>query len=136
MDRRDFLKTSAIGGAAAALSSCGHPEAPLVRFLPDEELVPGVAKWKPSLCPACRAGCGVLVRVMEGDAEVTRDGGNGVVRMRLAKKLDGNPRHPISQGRFYPRGQGAIQLTYHPDRITRPLVRVGARGSGEYKPLD
>ncbi|MPY87280.1 MAG: molybdopterin-dependent oxidoreductase [Luteitalea sp.] len=136
MDRRNFLKTSTVGGAAAALSSCGHPEAPLVRFLPDEELVPGVATWKPSVCPGCRAGCGVLVRVMEGDAEVIRNGQHGVVRMGVAKKLEGNPEHPISQGRLCPRGQAAIQLTYHPDRLGHPLERVGARGSGEYKPLD
>src|SRR6185295_15253338 len=34
-----------------------------------------------------------------------------------------------------PRGQAAIQLTYHPDRITGPLKRSGARGSGEWKPV-
>src|SRR2546425_11304966 len=32
-----------------------------------------------------------------------------------------------------PRGQAAIQITYHPDRITHPLRRSGARGSGQFQ---
>jgi anaerobic selenocysteine-containing dehydrogenase len=32
-----------------------------------------------------------------------------------------------------PRGQAAIQITYHPDRLTHPMKRTGARGTGEYK---
>ena len=39
--------------------------------------MPGVATWKPSICPLCNAGCGVIARVMEGDAEVFRNGQAG-----------------------------------------------------------
>ncbi len=133
MERRDFIKISAITGVTAALSSCGHPEHQLIRFVPEENFVPGVAVWKPSICPGCQAGCGVLARVMEGDAEVVRNNQLGLIRMGLAKKLEGNPDHPISQGKLCPRGQAAIQITYHPDRITDPLKRVGPRGSGQFQ---
>src|SRR5215217_145975 len=98
MDRRDFIKLTAITGTSATLASCGNPEHQLIRFIPDEDLVPGVAQWKPSICPACPAGCGLHVRVMEADAEVTRNGQAGVVRMNVAKKLEGNPAHPINHG--------------------------------------
>jgi anaerobic selenocysteine-containing dehydrogenase len=135
MDRRSFIKLTAVTGTSATLASCGNPEHQLIRFVPDEEHVPGVAEWKPGLCPLCRAGCGVLVRVMEGDAEVVRGGVTGLVKMGLAKKLEGNPAHPISQGKLCARGQAAIQITYHPDRIAHPLKRSGPRGSGQFQEI-
>ena len=55
--------------------------------------------------------------------------------MSLAKKMDGNASHPVSQGKLCPRGQASIQITYHPDRIIQPLKRRGARGSGDYQPV-
>ena len=64
MDRRAFIKLTAITGTSAAVASCGVPEHQLIRFVPEEELVPGVAEWKPSVCPLCASGCGVNVRVM------------------------------------------------------------------------
>src|SRR4051794_11362148 len=133
MDRRDFIKLTAVTGASTTLASCGNPEHQIIRFIPDEEHVPGVAEWKPSQCPLCQAGCGVLVRIIEGDAEVVRNGQTGLMRMGLAKKLEGNPAHPISQGALCARGQAAIEITYHPDRITHPLKRTGPRGSGQFQ---
>jgi anaerobic selenocysteine-containing dehydrogenase len=70
--------------------------------------------------------------VMEGDAEVFRNGQAGVIRMGLVKKLEGNPEDPISQGKLCARGQAALQVTYHPDRLDRPRKRSGERGSGQY----
>ena len=135
MERRDFFKISAITGAAAALDGCGNPEQQLIRFIPDEDLEPGVATWKPSLCTLCPAGCGLLVRVMQGDAEVVRGGKLGLVRMGLAKKLEGNPQHPVNRGKLCARGQAGLQVTYNPDRVRHPLKRVGARGAGEFQEI-
>ena len=133
LDRRQFIKVTAVTGTTAALASCGNPENQIVRFIPEDDFVPGVAVWKPSICPLCPAGCGVIARVMDGDAEVFRNGQPGVIRMGLVKKLEGNPRDPISQGKLCARGQAAIQVTYHPDRIANPLKRSGPRGSGQYQ---
>lgn len=135
MHRRDFMKFTALTGTSATLASCGSPEHRLMRLVPDEDLVPGVSAWKPSICPLCPAGCGVLVRVMEGDAEVVRNGKRGLMNMGLAKKIEGNPAHPVNQGKLCVRGQAAIQVTYHPDRITTPLKRAGERGSKQYKEI-
>ena len=135
MQRRDFLKISAITGAAATLDACGSPDHQLIRFIPEEDLIPGIATWKPSVCTLCPAGCGLLVRVMEGDAEVVRKGQLGLMQMGLAKKLEGNPAHPVNQGKLCPRGHAGLQVTYHPDRIRTPLMRSGARGSGQFKPI-
>lgn len=132
MDRRTFIKLTAITGTSATLASCGVPEHQIIRFVPDEELVPGLAEWKPSVCPLCSSGCGLNVRVMQADVETTRDGQQGVVRMGVAKKLEGHDKHPISQGGLCARGQAAIQVTYHPDRIVQPLKRSGNRGEGKF----
>ena len=135
MDRRHFIKLTAISGTTAALTACGNPENQIIRFIPEDDLVPGVATYKPSICPLCAAGCGVIARVMEGDAEVFRKGQAGVIRMALAKKLEGNPEDAISQGKLCARGQASIQITYHPDRLTHPMKRTGARGTGAFKEI-
>jgi menaquinone reductase, molybdopterin-binding-like subunit len=135
MERRDFFKIAALTGAAATLDSCGSPDHQLIRFVPEETLVPGIATWKPSLCTLCPAGCGLLVRVMQGEAEVVRKGQLGIIKMGLAKKLEGNPMHPVNRGKLCARGQAGLQVVYHPDRLRGPLKRTGERGSGAFQEL-
>jgi anaerobic selenocysteine-containing dehydrogenase len=132
MKRRTFLKLSAVGGAGSALAGCGHQATQLIRFIPDETLIPGVATWKPGVCTQCSAGCGVQVRVMQGDAGVFRNGQLGIMKMGLAKKLEGNPQHPVNHGKLCMRGEAGLQVTYNPDRIQHPLKRAGQRGSGQF----
>jgi anaerobic selenocysteine-containing dehydrogenase len=132
MKRRTFLKLSAVGGAGSALAGCGHQAAQLIRFIPDETLIPGVATWKPGVCTQCSAGCGLQVRMMAGDAEIVRNGQLGIMKMGLAKKLAGNPDHPVNRGKLCVRGEAGLQVTYNPDRIQHPLKRTGQRGSGQF----
>jgi menaquinone reductase, molybdopterin-binding-like subunit len=135
MDRRDFIKLTAITGTSATLASCGSPENQIIRFVPEDDIVPGIAEWKPSVCPLCGAGCGVTVRVMDADVDTVRNGQHGIVAMTVAKKLEGDPKHPISRGGLCARGQAAIQITYHPDRLRQPMKRTGSRGTGEFTPI-
>jgi len=135
MERRDFLKVSVLTGATAALSGCEKPAHTLVRFIPEEDLIPSVATWKPSVCTLCPAGCGLMVRVLPGEAEVVRNGKLGTIQMGLAKKLEGNPNHPVNWGKLCARGQAGLQITYHPDRVRSPLKRSGPRGSGSFQPV-
>ena len=123
MDRRQFIKVTAATGASATLTSCGNPENQLIRFIPEEELMPGISVMKPSICPLCPAGCGLLVRVMEGEAEVIRNGQPGLMKMGLAKKLEGNPAHPINHGKLCVRGQAAIQGS----RCLKHLIKARER---------
>jgi len=135
MERRDFIKISALSGVMATLEGCRSAEKQLIRFVPEEELIPGIATWKPGVCTLCSAGCGLQVRVMQGEAEVVRHGQQGLIKMGLAKKLEGNPQHPVNQGKLCARGQAGLQVLYHPDRITHPIKRSGPRGSGEFQPI-
>jgi len=114
LKRRDFLKLLGVGGATAAISGC-TPDAPekLIPYLiPAEETVPGQATWYATVCRECPAGCGMLVKTMEG----------------RAIKVEGNPLHPVNQGKLCARGQASVQGLYNPDRITQPVKR-GTDGS-------
>jgi anaerobic selenocysteine-containing dehydrogenase len=135
MRRRTFLTLSAVSAAGAVFDVSrknGAPGHEIIQFIPETKLVPGVAVWRPAVCTQCPAGCGLAVRVMEGDAEVVRNGESGLIKMGLAKKLEGNPSHPVNQGRLCARGQAGLQVTYNPDRIRQPLKRVGPRGSRQF----
>jgi anaerobic selenocysteine-containing dehydrogenase len=106
--RRTFLKTAALVAAGTALPGCKPEVRKLVPYLlPDDEIVPGLSLWYASACDECAAGCGVLVRTMEG----------------RAKKIEGNPEHPVNEGKLCARGQAALQGLYHPDRLQGPLKR-------------
>ena len=133
MDRRRFFKVTAITGTSAALAGCGNPEHQLMRFVPEEEITPGIAVWKPSVCPLCSAGCGVVARVMDGDAEVFRNGQPGVTRMGLAAQAGGRPRASGQPGTAVrPRPGGAAgDLPPRSDRDA--AARTGERGSGSFQ---
>jgi len=53
MDRRDFIKLTAITGTSASLGELWDPEHQLIRFVPDDDIVPGVAEWKAQRVPGC-----------------------------------------------------------------------------------
>ena len=116
--RRTFLKTAALVAAGSTLPGCKPEVHKLVPYLlPDDEIVPGLALWYASTCDECTAGCGVLVRTMEG----------------RAKKIEGNPEHPVNEGKLCSRGQAALQGLYHPDRLQGPLSRD--RRTGNFQPV-
>jgi len=104
--------------AGAALAGCKSANEKLIPYLipPDEGVTPGKADYYASSCRSCAAGCGILVRVSEG----------------RAKKIEGNPVHPVNRGKLCARGQAALQELYHPDRVPQPMKRTGPRDSGEF----
>ncbi len=132
MKRRDFLKISVVGGSAFTIEGCRYHGTQLIRFIPEETLVPGLAVGRPGVCNQCSAGCGLQVKVMQGDAEVVRNGQPGLIKMGLPRKLEGNPQHPVNHGKLCARGQAGLQVTYNPDRIQQPLKRTGKRGAGQF----
>ncbi|TVT70871.1 MAG: molybdopterin-dependent oxidoreductase [Denitromonas halophila] len=47
----------------------------------------------------------------------------------------GNDEDPVFQGRICPKSQMTLQLYNNPARLTRPLKRVGERGSGRFEEI-
>ena len=73
----------------------------------------------PSTCWECSAYCGSLVTVDAAGKAV---------------KVAPNPASPVSRGAFCVKGIRALpEMTYQPARLTHPLRRVGARGSGRWE---
>src|SRR3954464_3752568 len=110
IDRRKFLTVlGASGAGAVALSGCstGQVEKLIPYLVQSEDQIPGVATWYASGCTECSAGCGVHVRTREG----------------RAVKLEGNPEHPINQGKLCSRGQASLQGLYNPGRLKGPMAR-------------
>ncbi|MBI5683195.1 MAG: molybdopterin-dependent oxidoreductase [Deltaproteobacteria bacterium] len=48
-------------------------------------------------------------------------------------KLEGNPDHIATRGKFCPKGMAGLLAAYDPDRLLYPLKRIGKRGEGKWK---
>ena len=118
VNRRQFLKFAAFTGAGITLG----------KYLRDYALKhevfaqrwgegPGLETFALSICRQCPAGCGLRVRLVDGDA----------------KKLDGNLLCPIARGTTCPKGQSGLQALYNPDRLLGPVRRIGKRGEGQWE---
>lgn len=115
LNRRNFLHICGLGSLGATLGGC----LPLASAETKEGLV--ADRIVPTTCEMCFWKCGVNAHVRAG-----RDGDEVVA-------LTGNPHHPLSRGRLCPRGVGGLGLLYDPDRLSQPLIRVGERGSQQFR---
>ncbi|HZA21886.1 MAG TPA: 4Fe-4S ferredoxin, partial [Dehalococcoidia bacterium] len=121
--RRNFLawaSLSAVGAVACDIFGENRVELKLQSPAQQpEDLVKGTDNWYATLCRHCPTDHGILVRVMEG----------------RAKKVRGNPRYPVNRGKQSPRCDAGLQALYHPDRLTGPMRRSGARGTGAFQSI-
>jgi len=118
ISRRDFLKLATVGAATTAvLTGCG----PASRYIKREPYMKmpeytynGLSTYYATTCRECEAGCGLIVRTMQG----------------RAIKVEGNPNHPVNLGKTCPRGQTTLQGLYNPNRVTGPIKHT--RGDALY----
>ncbi|HEX8210613.1 MAG TPA: molybdopterin oxidoreductase family protein [Longimicrobium sp.] len=70
-------------------------------------------------CPHdCPDTCAMLVHVKDG----------------RAVRVQGDPEHPVTQGFLCTKVNRYVERTYHADRLTTPLRRVGPKGEGRFEP--
>jgi len=62
-----------------------------------------------TVCPYCALGCGMYLRVESGRA------------VGIEYMAD----HPVNEGALCPKGNAALEILYHPDRLLHPLRREG-----------
>ncbi len=127
ISRRDFIKIGATATAAgAAVAAASGTRALLERGgtpIPGRGGVTAAPAldetWVKTTCALCPSGCGLEVRVVNGKAI----------------KVEGNPLHPLNQGVCCLKGQAALEVLYSPERIQRPRVQTGERGSGDWQEI-
>lgn len=71
-------------------------------------------------CYMCACRCGIKVWLKDG-------------RIRY---IQGNPEHPVNRGVLCAKGSAGIMQHYSPARLRKPLLRVGERGSGEFREIE
>jgi len=115
ISRRNFLKMSALGGATMVAAGCSDPIEKLIPLqVPPYDYVSGVSTHFATTCLECSAACGLIVRTREG----------------RAIKAEGNPKHPINEGRICLQGQSALQGLYSPARAAGPIAVTGKERRG------
>ncbi len=136
MDRRDFLKVTALLGGTAALGTAILPG-----FGESAEAADAYVAHKPehqifTACQQCNTNCGAKVKVVDG----------------RVVKIEGNPYSPwtmtpqiayktplqeaaLVDGALCPKGYAGIQTHYDPYRIVKVLKRSGKRGENMWKAI-
>lgn len=115
ISRRDFLKLATAGAATTAvLTGCGPASRYVVRepyMKMPEYTYNGLSTYYATTCRECAAGCGLVIRTMQG----------------RAIKAEGNAQNPVNLGKTCARGQATLHGLYNPDRVEYPVRQ--ARGA-------
>jgi thiosulfate reductase/polysulfide reductase chain A len=125
--RREFLRLSGMAGAAAGIGMAGW------RLIGSAEAQAVQDEWIATCCNMCGGTTGIVARVYNG----------------RVIKLEPNAFNPVGvcnistdfeslQGtgaRMCPKGNAGIMSLYDPDRVKKPLKRVGERGAGQWQEI-
>jgi sulfite dehydrogenase (quinone) subunit SoeA len=75
---------------------------------------------KTTTCYMCACRCGIKVYLKDG----------------TIKYIEGNRDHPVNKGVICGKGAAGIMQHESPARLSKPLLRVGERGKGEFKEIE
>lgn len=109
MNRRDFIKNTAIA-SAASVAGMAVPST-----LSAQE--PEKWRWDKAACRFCGTGCGIMV--------ATKD--NKIVAVK------GDPAAPVNRGLNCIKGYFNAKIMYGEDRLVAPLLRVNSKGEFDKK---
>lgn len=125
MKRRRFLWLTGAGAlvtaGAAGLAAAGADR--IRKFLQvsaapvSKVLARGKTTTVFSVCDNCVNKCGIVAHLAGG----------------RVVKLEPNPAFPKSRAMLCAKGNAGIKVLYDPDRLKHPLIRIGERGSGQWR---
>ena len=75
---------------------------------------------KQTTCYMCACRCGINVHFKDGDI----------------RYIEGNKNHPTNKGVLCAKGSAGIMQQNSPAKLKKPLIRVGERGSGDFKEIE
>lgn len=75
---------------------------------------------KTTTCYMCACRCGIKVHLKDGNI----------------RYIQGNRDHPVNRGVLCAKGSAGIMTQHSPAKLTKPLKRVGERGSGEFEEIE
>ena len=75
---------------------------------------------KTTTCYMCACRCGIKVHLKNGDI----------------RYIEGNRDHPVNRGVLCAKGSAGIMQHHAPARLTKPLKRVGERGSADFQEIE
>lgn len=94
---------------------------PLATVVDSVDTSPKVAdEVKCTTCFMCACRCGIKVHLRDG----------------AIRYIEGNRAHPVNKGVLCGKGSAGIMTQYSPARLTKPLLRTGERGRGEFKEIE
>ncbi|MEO7431490.1 MAG: molybdopterin-dependent oxidoreductase [Dokdonella sp.] len=105
--------------ASATMTRFAHRKVP-VPHARLELNTPTGDEVKTTTCYMCACRCGIRVHL--------KDGG--------VRYIDGNPTHPVNRGVICAKGSAGIMQHYSPARLSKPLLRIGERGSREFREIE
>ncbi len=107
MERREFLKSAAAASAASAIGMTVPSDVQAAATSAQ-----GDWRWDKAACRFCGTGCGIMMATKEG-------------RIVAVK---GDPAAPVNRGLNCIKGYFNAKIMYGADRLTKPLLRVNAKG--------
>ncbi|KAA6227342.1 MULTISPECIES: periplasmic nitrate reductase subunit alpha [unclassified Campylobacter] len=108
MNRRDFIKNTAVASAA----SVAGLSVPSFAASTKEDW-----EWDKSVCRFCGTGCGILIARKNGKIVAVK----------------GDPAAPVNRGLNCIKGYFNAKIMYGEDRITTPLLRMNSKGEFDKK---
>src|SRR5206468_12034891 len=108
MQRRTFLKATAVGGGVALGFNVSRAEAEM------RELKIARTTETRSICPYCSVSCGVIIHTLGDKAK-------NVTTQEV--HVLGDPDHPINRGTLCPKGASLFQEIKNDRRLTKPQAR-------------
>jgi sulfite dehydrogenase (quinone) subunit SoeA len=113
------MSAQSAANAAPTQRPLADPRAPRERDGVD--LSPSVADAvHATTCYMCACRCGIKVHVKDGQV----------------RYIAGNRDHPVNRGVICGKGSAGIMQHLSPARLRKPLLRIGARGTGDFREIE